>query len=138
LPWGCITPRQSRVTFPLATVEEINLVGYDAGFAAQLEKTLQKDLRHAKKLICEAWNLRSLIDKILELISIPIKEQLLAAPRLSTGNLLGSVVGVATAAGLVSRRTSPAAIRPSSRTFRLFHRPRPHSASSTINNPSRI
>jgi cardiolipin synthase len=76
LPRGYTTPRQNRATFSLAIVDEINLVGYDAGFAAQLEKTLQKDLRHAKKLSYEAWNLRPLIDKILELISIPIKEPL--------------------------------------------------------------
>jgi len=60
----------------LAINEEINLVVYDAGFAAQLEKTFQDDLRHAKRLTYEAWNSRPLIDKILELFSIPIKEQL--------------------------------------------------------------
>lgn len=60
----------------LAINEEINLVVYDAGFAAQLEKTFQQDLQHAKRLTYEAWNSRPLIDKILELFSIPIKEQL--------------------------------------------------------------
>ena len=60
----------------LAINEEINLVVYDAGFAAQLEKTFQKDLQHAKKLTYEAWKSRPLNGKILELFSIPIKEQL--------------------------------------------------------------
>lgn len=69
-------PEAKPCNRPLATVEEINLVVYNAGFAGQLEKTLQKDLRQAKKLIYEAWNFRPLIDKILKLISIPIKEPL--------------------------------------------------------------
>jgi len=41
-------------------------------FSAHIEKTFQEVLRYAKKLIFEAWNSRPLIDKILELISIPI------------------------------------------------------------------
>ncbi len=60
----------------LAINEEINLVVYDAGFAAQLEKSFQEDLQYAKKLTYEAWESRPMIDKILELFSIPIKEQL--------------------------------------------------------------
>ena len=60
----------------LAINEEINLVVYDAAFAGQLEKSFQEDLTHSKKLTYEAWNSRPLIDKILELFSIPIKEQL--------------------------------------------------------------
>jgi len=60
----------------LAINEEINLVVYDAAFAGQLEKSFQEDLKYSKKLTYEAWNSRPFIDKILELISIPIKEQL--------------------------------------------------------------
>jgi cardiolipin synthase A/B len=60
----------------LAINEEINLVVYDAGFAGQLEKSFQEDLKYSKKLTYEAWNSRSFVDKILELFSIPIKEQL--------------------------------------------------------------
>jgi cardiolipin synthase A/B len=60
----------------LAINEEINLVVYDAAFAGQLEKSFQEDLKHAKKLTYEAWNSRPFIDKVLELFSIPIKEQL--------------------------------------------------------------
>jgi len=60
----------------LAINEEINLVVYDAAFAGQLEKSFQEDLKYSRKLTYEAWNSRGFIDKILELFSIPIKEQL--------------------------------------------------------------
>jgi len=60
----------------LAINEEINLVVYDAGFAGQLEKSFQEDLKYSKKLTYEAWNSRSFVENILELFSIPIKEQL--------------------------------------------------------------
>ena len=60
----------------LAINEEINLVVYDTVFAGQLEKSFQEDLKQSKKLTYEAWSSRPLIDKILELFSIPIKEQL--------------------------------------------------------------
>jgi cardiolipin synthase len=56
--------------------EEVNLVVYDAGFAGQLEKSFQEDLKYSKKLTYEAWNSRPFIDKILELFSIPVKGQL--------------------------------------------------------------
>jgi len=56
--------------------EEINLVVYDAGFAGQVEKSFQEDLKYSKKLTYEEWNSRPLIDKILELFTIPVKEQL--------------------------------------------------------------
>jgi cardiolipin synthase A/B len=56
--------------------EEINLVVYDAGFAGQLEKSFQEDLKYSKKLTYEEWNSRPLIHKILELFTIPVKEQL--------------------------------------------------------------
>lgn len=60
----------------LAINEEINLVVYDAAFAAQLEKSFQEDLKYSKKLTYEAWNTRPFVDKILEWFSLPIKEQL--------------------------------------------------------------
>jgi cardiolipin synthase len=60
----------------LAINEEINLVVYDAGFARQLERSFQEDLKYSKKLTYEVWNSRPFIEKILELFTIPIKEQL--------------------------------------------------------------
>ena len=60
----------------LAINEELNLVVYDAEFGQQFEKSFQEDLQYSKKLTYEAWNSRPLIDKFLELFTIPIKEQL--------------------------------------------------------------
>jgi len=60
----------------LAINEELNLVVYGATFAQELEKSFQEDLKYSKKLTYEAWNSRPFMDKILELFTIPIKEQL--------------------------------------------------------------
>jgi cardiolipin synthase len=60
----------------LAINEELNLVVYDAAFAQQLEKSFQEDLKYSKKLTYEAWDSRPFMDKVLELFTIPIKEQL--------------------------------------------------------------
>jgi cardiolipin synthase len=60
----------------LAINEELNLVVYGATFAQELEKSFQEDLKYSKKLTYEAWNARPFMDKILELFTIPIKEQL--------------------------------------------------------------
>jgi len=56
--------------------EEINLVVYDTGFAEQLEKSFQEDLKYSKRLTYEAWNSRPLIDKIMELFSNLMKKQM--------------------------------------------------------------
>lgn len=56
--------------------EEINLVVYDRGVAAELEKAFAEDLRHSKKLTYEAWRSRPWREKFLELFTIPLKEQL--------------------------------------------------------------
>jgi cardiolipin synthase A/B len=60
----------------LAINEELNLVVYDTAFAQQLEKSFQEDLKYSQKLTYEAWNSRPFMDKVLELFTIPIKEQL--------------------------------------------------------------
>ena len=51
-------------------------VVYDAGVAAQLEKSFQEDLKYAKKLTYEAWESRPFLDKIFELFTFPIKQQM--------------------------------------------------------------
>jgi cardiolipin synthase len=56
--------------------EEINLVVYDTGFAEQLEKSFQEDLKYSKRLTYEAWNSRPLMDKIMELFSNLMKKQM--------------------------------------------------------------
>jgi cardiolipin synthase len=56
--------------------EEINLVVYDRGVAGRLAQAFNEDLQHAKKLTYQGWSSRPLSEKILELFTIPIKEQL--------------------------------------------------------------
>ncbi|HEU4344453.1 MAG TPA: cardiolipin synthase [Candidatus Binatia bacterium] len=56
--------------------EEINLVVYDPTIAGQLEKAFTEDLKHSTKLTFEDWKARPLREKILELFTIPLKEQL--------------------------------------------------------------
>jgi cardiolipin synthase len=56
--------------------EEVNLIVYDARFAQRMENIFHEDLRHAKKLTYETWASRPWSEKILELFTIPIEEQL--------------------------------------------------------------
>jgi cardiolipin synthase len=56
--------------------EEINFIAYDAGVAGELEKAFHEDLKHSKKLDYETWDARPWSEKILELFTIPLKEQL--------------------------------------------------------------
>jgi cardiolipin synthase len=56
--------------------EEINFIAYDAGIAGQLEKAFLADLEHSKKLDYETWRSRPWSEKVLELFTIPIEEQL--------------------------------------------------------------
>lgn len=56
--------------------EEINLIVYDAAVAGRLENAFRDDLRHARKLDYEVWSARPWSEKILELFTIPIKDQL--------------------------------------------------------------
>jgi cardiolipin synthase len=56
--------------------EEINLIVHDRTIAGQLEKAFEQDLEHSKRLTYEAWKSRPLKEKLLELFTIPLKEQL--------------------------------------------------------------
>jgi cardiolipin synthase A/B len=49
---------------------------HDAAVGEQLEKAFHEDLKHSKKLSYEDWKSRPWSEKILELLTIPIKEQL--------------------------------------------------------------
>ena len=60
----------------LAINEELNLVVYDVGFAAQLEQSFQEDLKYSEKLTYEAWSSRPFSEKILEMIMLPAKDQM--------------------------------------------------------------
>lgn len=56
--------------------EEINFIVHDAFVAGQLEKAFHEDLKYSRKLNYEDWKARPWSEKILELFTIPIKEQL--------------------------------------------------------------
>lgn len=56
--------------------QEINLIVYDAKVAAQLENAFHEDLQHSRKLTYENWKSRPWHEKILELFTLPLKEQL--------------------------------------------------------------
>ena len=73
--WGLVgTTNLDNRSFALN--EEVNLIVHDAAIAGQLEKAFQEDLKHSKKLNYEDWKSRPWSEKILELFTIPIKEQL--------------------------------------------------------------
>ena len=56
--------------------EEIDLVVHDAGIARQLETSFAEDLNHSTEVTYEAWKSRPLSEKILELFTLPIEEEL--------------------------------------------------------------
>jgi cardiolipin synthase len=56
--------------------QELNLVVHDAAIAGKLERAFEEDLNHSQKLTYEAWKARPFSEKVLELLTIPIKEQL--------------------------------------------------------------
>jgi cardiolipin synthase len=56
--------------------EEINLVAYDSATARRLDEVFAEDLTHAKRVEYAAWKARPLGEKILELFTLPIEEEL--------------------------------------------------------------
>ena len=56
--------------------QELNLVVHDAAIAGKLERAFEEDLNYSQKLTYEAWKARPFSEKVLELLTIPIKEQL--------------------------------------------------------------
>ena len=56
--------------------DELNLVVYSVDIAGQLEKIFADDLAHSRKIDHEQWNRRGPIDRLLELLSLPIRREL--------------------------------------------------------------
>jgi len=56
--------------------DELNVVAYDAGFGAQLEKVFREDLRYARKLDLEAWRDRGVKGRIMEFMALPFESAL--------------------------------------------------------------
>ena len=56
--------------------EELNLVIYDAGLGQQFERMFADDLTRCRRVTYEEWKHRSLWDRILELLTLPLRQQL--------------------------------------------------------------
>jgi cardiolipin synthase A/B len=56
--------------------QEINLTVYDSSIAHRLEQIFQEDLKYSARVTNEQWQSRSLFERLGELFSFPIREQL--------------------------------------------------------------
>jgi cardiolipin synthase len=56
--------------------DELNLVVYDRGFAARLEAVFAEDLAHATPVTYEAWRHRSVAERLLEILALPLHDTL--------------------------------------------------------------
>ena len=56
--------------------EELNVVVYDSDVASQLENVFDRDLANSRQVTYQDWSHRSLINRFLELLSWPLREQM--------------------------------------------------------------
>jgi cardiolipin synthase A/B len=56
--------------------EELNLVVYDREVAERLDTIFAEDLTHSRKIDYEQWRSRGVVDRLLELFSLPARGQL--------------------------------------------------------------
>ncbi len=56
--------------------DELNLVIYDAATARRLEQAFADDLAHSEKVDYRSWRRRSVVDRVLEMLAVPIRPQL--------------------------------------------------------------
>lgn len=56
--------------------DELNLVAYSSAVARRLEQVFAEDLAHSRKLEYRRWSRRGIIDRFLELLTLPIRDQL--------------------------------------------------------------
>jgi cardiolipin synthase len=56
--------------------QELNLTVYDGSITRRLEEIFREDLKHSKKISYEEWNSRGVIERLWELFTFPVKEQL--------------------------------------------------------------
>ena len=56
--------------------EELNVALYDGAMAARLEKVFADDLKHSRRLDAARWRARGPLDRMLELLAMPFREQL--------------------------------------------------------------
>jgi cardiolipin synthase len=56
--------------------EELNVAVYDASVAQRLEAVFEKDLANSRQVTYREWSRRGLLSRFLELLSIPLREQM--------------------------------------------------------------
>jgi cardiolipin synthase A/B len=56
--------------------DELNVVTYSSAVARRMEQIFHQDLEHSKKVGYRRWNNRGLVDRVLEMLAIPIQDQL--------------------------------------------------------------
>jgi cardiolipin synthase len=56
--------------------DELNLVAYSPAVARRLEQVFAEDLAHSRKLEYRRWSRRGIIDRFLELLTAPLRDQL--------------------------------------------------------------
>jgi len=56
--------------------EELNVVVYDANVARRLEDVFEEDLTNSRQVTYRDWSQRSLASRFLELLSLPLREQM--------------------------------------------------------------
>jgi cardiolipin synthase len=56
--------------------DELNLVVYDRAVAQRLEQVFVADREQSRRVTYEEWRNRSLLNRFLEVLAIPIKDQL--------------------------------------------------------------
>jgi len=56
--------------------EELNVVLYDTDIAGRLEAVFEQDLANSRQVTYEQWRRRSLASRFLELLAVPLREQM--------------------------------------------------------------
>jgi cardiolipin synthase len=56
--------------------EELNLTVYDRAVGQRLEQIFHEDLGHSSKVTYRNWSARSIWDRVLELVTVPLRDQL--------------------------------------------------------------
>jgi len=56
--------------------QELNLVVHNDAFARHLQQVFEQDLVHSKRVTYEDWRRRGVFSRLLELLAVPLKDQL--------------------------------------------------------------
>ena len=63
-------------TRSFALNDEVNAVVYHDEVVGQLERIFVDDLRYSRKVELAAWRGRGFVDRLLEVLSLPVRSQL--------------------------------------------------------------